>query len=116
MNSEFGKVLDLIRRTKERLVFYDSAMDSAFVILNIEEYEQLTKKTAAEPQPVSPAGELTREEILAKINQDMIKWRTKQELHQVAQAEVPATSSPTPSSVEPKDEEGYYFEPIDEQF
>ena len=61
MNNEFKKVLDLIKRTGDKLVFYDSTNDSSFVILPLNEYEKLMFNK-------HNIKGLTEQELLDRIN------------------------------------------------
>ncbi|MFA6993981.1 MAG: hypothetical protein WC268_05355 [Patescibacteria group bacterium] len=122
MTNEFRKILDLIKRTGDRAIFYDAQEDSSFAILPINEYEKLLFNNVDEIKG------LTEEELLDKINRDIARWRADQELEKVGQAEVALTKKLEPTLTVPVEveiakaapvepvkpaEDIYQFEPID---
>ncbi len=78
MTDEFKKILDLITKTKDKLVIYNTESDSSFVILPLAEYEELLTTK-------SDVKGLTEEKLLAKINQDVALWREDQKIKKDSQ-------------------------------
>lgn len=100
MPSGLEKIIALIRRTGDRCIVVDSAGNPAYVILPLEEYEQLAAKTAA------PAGS-SADQLFDEIQRDV-------ELRSIE----PASTQPMDESVPPlgnpdDHHDRYYFEPIE---
>lgn len=125
MTSEFQKALDLIKKTGDKLVFYDAGNDNTFVVLPIDDYQKLLFEDS------SIAG-LTEEQLLAKINRDIARWREEQQLQKMEETEVEETlevlaQTEPPVEVKTKTEKTekeildesaddiYQFEPIEEE-
>jgi len=72
MNSSLSKVLELIKKTKDRLVLLDENGKDAYVIMPIEEYERLSFLG-------SDFRNLTEDEFLDKINRDIAVWKSQQQ-------------------------------------
>ena len=110
MNNEFRKVLDLIKRTNDKLVFYDAVSDSSFVILPLAEYEKLLT------QEMKVSG-LTEQELLDKINRYIALWRSEQKLEKITESEeemIEKLNQPKPIEAVPATEDVYQFEPLEE--
>jgi hypothetical protein len=110
MTNEFRKVLDLIKRTNDKLVFYDAVSDSSFVILPLAEYEKLLT------QEMKVSG-LTEQELLDKINRDIALWRSEQKLEKITESEeemIEKLNQPKPIEAVPATEDVYQFEPLEE--
>ena len=116
MTEEFKKVLNLVKRSGDKLVLFDTASDTAFMLLPLSEYE----KTLAGGSSVRG---LTEEELLAKINRDISTWRETQKLEQVSdnnnEMSMPEAMSKLSDLNDSKIEEmppveTYQFEPVEE--
>lgn len=111
MTEEFRKVLDLIKRTGDKLVFYDSSNDSSFVILPLDQYEKLLAGTPG-------VKGLTEQELLDKINRDIALWRSEQKLEKLGESEMEMAAKfnfkPSALKIEPE-EDNYQFEPVEEE-
>lgn len=65
------KILDLIKKTGDRLVVLETESETAYVVMTLEDYEKLMR-------PKSHLEEMSEGELLEKINQDMATWRAHQ--------------------------------------
>lgn len=73
MQSQFQKAIDLIKKTGDKLIIFDSAkQDSAYVIMGLKDYENLVLGK-------SEVRGLTENELLDKINRDIAIWKSEQE-------------------------------------
>lgn len=93
------RILDLIRKTGDRYIFEDD-QGNGFVILNIDDYENLVLKN-------SRVKDLSEEELLNKINKDIALWKTSQEEDKL-DAEISELK-------EEAAEDQYYFEPVEDE-
>ncbi|MBI5621297.1 hypothetical protein HY933_00320 [Candidatus Falkowbacteria bacterium] len=114
MTTEFGKLLDLVQRTGDRLVIYNAAADQSFVLLPLQEYEQHLSGSPA-------MSGLTEEELLAKINRDIARWRAEQKSEKSMTVPSPVAADAgvsVPVAVPEQSEAAgdiYQFEPIEEE-
>lgn len=90
---QLKRIFSIIRETGDRLIVADSESDDIFVIMNLDEYENLTGAGSddykhydfgAEPRDsfdsFGPADEfLSEEEALEKINDDVAEWRAAEQ-------------------------------------
>lgn len=116
MTEEFKKVLNLVKRSGDKLVLFDTASDTAFMLLPLSEYE----KTLTGGSSVRG---LTEDELLAKINRDISTWRETQKSDQTSENEkeisMPEAMSKLSDLNDSKIEEAppletYQFEPVEE--
>ncbi len=69
---QLQRFIDLVNKTGDKLVIFDRYQpDNSFVILGINDYEQLVTKPSA-------LGDLTEEELADKINGDIAIWKNEQ--------------------------------------
>lgn len=105
MKEIFERLFSLIKKTGDKVVFYDSAKGDAYVMMRMEDYEKLTEKSPA-------AEDLTNfraPDKIEKINQDIAMWReeVKNAIDMIPPQEENETS-------ERKEEESqFYFEPVE---
>lgn len=66
------KILDLIKKTGDRLVVLETESETPFVVMTLDDYEKLIR-------PRSNIGALSEGELLDKINQDIARWRAQQD-------------------------------------
>ena len=93
---DIEKVLQLAKKTGDRLIVLDSATGSAFSILPLEDYEKMITG-------VTNSRDLTEEELLSKINREISLWREAQQ----------KVSPPPAVPVDRVDVSGeYQFEPV----
>lgn len=104
MSAIFERLLDLIRKTGDKVVFYDSSKEEAFVVMNIKDYENMTTEGK------SRSG-LTEEKVsdrIDTINQEIAIWHEEEK----------KTEAPPPVDLpvekKPEEEESqFYFEPVE---
>lgn len=105
MNEILNRVFNLIKKTGDKVVFYDSVKGEAYVMMKMEDYEKMT------------ANAPTREDLtnfrapdkIEKINQDIAMWR--EEFGNDTQNVPPEEGDET---LEKKEEESqFYFEPVE---
>lgn len=73
MQDQFSKAINLAKKTGDRLIVFDSAKpDNAFVILALNDYENLILGK-------SEVRGLTEDELLDKINRDIAIWKSEQD-------------------------------------
>ncbi|MFA5359114.1 MAG: hypothetical protein WC310_04855 [Patescibacteria group bacterium] len=122
MTNEFRKALDLIKKTGDKLVFFDAANDSSFVVLPIDDYQKLLLVE-------STVEGLTEEGLLAKINRDIARWREEQQSNKIGISEEEIIGSLADKNEEGRDDDKkditkaidetnddiYQFEPIEEE-
>lgn len=102
---KWDKVLNLAKSTGEHCVIFDSNSDEAFVLMKLEEYENLAKKTDRRQG-------LTEDELLDRINQDIELWQAENQLN--LDENVAREEKPHRIKVEDADEEDrYYVEPVE---
>ncbi|MFA6428655.1 MAG: hypothetical protein WCW02_03905 [Candidatus Buchananbacteria bacterium] len=114
------RLINLIQKTGDKLVITDTAGNSAYVIMNLKDYERFILGQ-------SDVADLTEEELLSKINRDIALWKAgqsndilsdlsqklaKEELESVANNPLENNTD----FVENKDnnkEDQYYIEPVE---
>jgi len=70
-NSQLQKAINLAKKTGDRLIVLDPAKeDSAFVVMSIEQYEDLTLGRGS-------VRDLTEDQLLDKINRDIAVWKSE---------------------------------------
>ena len=73
MQTQLQKAIDLIKKTGDRLLVFDSAKsDNVYAIMNLKDYENLVLGK-------SEVRGLTEDELLDKINRDIAIWKSEQE-------------------------------------
>ena len=73
MDSQFKRIIKLIRRTGDKLVIFDSnEPENAYAIMNLDEYEKISEN------PSDLRG-LTEDEMIDKINRDIALWKNDTE-------------------------------------
>jgi len=73
MQSQLQKAINLIKKTGDRLMIFDSRKpDNVHVIMNLKDYENLILGK-------SEVRGLTEDELLDKINRDIAIWKSEQD-------------------------------------
>lgn len=73
MQSQFQKAIDLIKKTGDKLIIFNSAKpDNGYVIMGVKDYENLVLGK-------SEVRGLTENELLDKINRDIAVWKSERE-------------------------------------
>lgn len=102
---KWDKVLNLVKSTGEHCVIFDQNSEEAFVLMRLEEYENLAKTS-------DRVQGLTEDELLDRINQDIALWQAGNQLN--LDENVTEPEKPRRIKVEDTDEEDrYYIEPVE---
>ncbi|MBU0636809.1 MAG: hypothetical protein ABH818_02840 [Patescibacteria group bacterium] len=76
MQNQLQRVINLVRKTGDKLVVFDSAKtEDTCVVLTLKDYENLILGK-------SEVKNLTEDELLDKINRDIAIWKSDQEFDQ----------------------------------
>ncbi len=107
MKEIFERLFNLIKKTGDKVVFYDSAKGEAYVMMRMEDYEKMTvNKPGAENLTNFRASDK-----IEKINQDIAMWR--EEVKETG-GDIPSVPAPEDDSLPEKEEENqFYFEPVE---
>ncbi|RLC37260.1 hypothetical protein DRH27_04020 [Candidatus Falkowbacteria bacterium] len=70
MHNQLQKAIDLARKTGDRLIVYNSEKKDIFVVMSLDEYENLVIGK-------SEVRNLTEDELLDKINRDVAIWKSE---------------------------------------
>lgn len=70
------KIIDLIKKTGDKIIILDEKGDPKFVLMSISNYEDLIFGKA-------DVKGLTENELLDKINRDIAIWKENQEIKQI---------------------------------
>jgi len=122
---QLKRIFNIIRETGDRLIVADNESDEIFVIMNLDEYENLagvenddftTPDFNFEPRDSFASFEapddcladdiLSDEDALGKINNDMAEWRVaeqKKEEEQMAEDLAETAKESEPAVLEPTD-------------
>ena len=73
MNTELEKIFRLVQKTGDNFVVKDK--DSSYVIMSLEAYEKLLDQPASNATVAEPIESLTEEQLLAKITEEISKWK-----------------------------------------
>ncbi len=69
MDSQFKRIIKLIRKTGDKLVVFDhNEPENAYAIMNLDEYEKISESS-------SDLAGLTEDEMIDKINRDIALWK-----------------------------------------
>ena len=104
MQEIFERLFNLIRKTGDKVVFYDSAKDEAYVMMRMEDYEKMTNGGRGQPTLTNYRAP----DKIEKINQDIALWR-----EEIKNKEDVAPSAGEESGAEKEEESQFYFEPVE---
>lgn len=124
MNNPLNKIINLAKRTGDRVIVTDTEGSEAFVVMNLDEYE---KMIGAKDE----IRDLSEDELLSKINRDIAIWKSTHE-EVVGQANIEQKTEKAESDDfmpkikktfrinsdsqplnEIEEDERFYFEPIE---
>jgi hypothetical protein len=75
MKDQLQRAMNIARKTGDRLIIFDTARtNEAFVVMSLDEYE---KKVFSSPE--MDVSDLTENELLDKINGDIVAWKNEKE-------------------------------------
>lgn len=116
MNEAFRKIIQLIDKTGDKCIVINESGEPSCVVMSLKDYEKMSDKDAR-------IKDLSEGELLQKINRDIASWRSAQEEDADMDWDMEdmrpkmAESSPTSDEKAPenekKEDETYYFEPLD---
>lgn len=107
MKEIFERLFGLIKKTGDKVVFYDSEKGDAYVMMRMEDYEKL-----AEKKPT--AEDLTNfraPDKIEKINQDIAMWR--EEVKNAVLEDLLPESKGEEIPEKKEEESQFYFEPVE---
>jgi hypothetical protein len=86
MNEYFQRIVRLIKKTGDKMVFFDSQQpENSFVIFSLEAYErELENKPTNSEIPVKTLG-LTEDDLTDKINRDLAEWKNSENFENLAE-------------------------------
>lgn len=76
--SSLDRLVDLVKKTGDRLVIYDPTHGRDIVLLNLDAYEDLTIGRRH-------AHAMSEEQLLDQINRDISVWRSNRDMHEYEQ-------------------------------
>lgn len=86
MNEYLQRMIRLIKKTGDKMVFFDSQQpENSFVIFSLEAYEREVEDKETNKQiPVKTLG-LTEDDLTDKINRDLAEWKNSENLENLAE-------------------------------
>lgn len=105
MKEIFERLFNLIKKTGDKVVFYDSVKSEAYVMMRMEDYEKMTANEFEERN-------LTNFRVpdkIEKINQDIAMWQ--EEVKNTVEDTPLIPEDDTPGKKE--EENQFYFEPVE---
>jgi len=76
MKKQLQKAMDLASKTGDKIIVVNDEKDSALVVMSLDDYEKLLTVEKFEKNSVdNNINDLTEEELLDKINSDIISWK-----------------------------------------
>ena len=106
MQDIFERLFNLIKKTGDKVVFYDSSKGAAYVMMRLEDYEKIATNGNREIN----LTDYRATDKIEKINQDIALWR---EEVKNGQEEVPPAESEAVKDDKEKEESQFYFEPVE---
>ena len=110
MNNSLKKIIELAKKTGDKVIVTDSDGSNPYVVMNLDDYEKLLSEDKSEP-------ELTDTDLLNKINQDVSDWKTRQQdmvkEENVQEPEFSVEPETTEVSKDIDEDERFYFEPVE---
>ncbi len=78
MDENFQRIIRLIKKTGDKMVFFDSQQpENSFVVLSVEAYERELDASLKNNIPVKSLG-LTEGALTDKINRDLAEWKNQE--------------------------------------
>ena len=115
MNNQLKRIIELAKKTGDRLIITDSEGQNAFVVMNLDEYEGMIDK------PAFIESTETIPESVQEANSDVSAWKSsaeeveevKPEGNQTNFYEQEPESSNIGQNTDIEDDERFYFEPVE---
>ncbi|MEK7508957.1 MAG: hypothetical protein AAB568_03850 [Patescibacteria group bacterium] len=102
MDASIKKIIELIQKTGDRFIIWETDSNTPYVVMSLADYEKLLAK------PEKPKAH-SESQLLEKINSDIALWRAKQEMA-VAQKAPPVVPLAPPLSQSTAKEEVFLTE------
>lgn len=122
MQKTLKRIFNLVEKTGDRVIVFDSATDHSFVVMDFQDYENLVSAQSKKPLPENAIGRIADDMDLWQKTQEDLANSDFTEFNQPEAAEFEETSSEIKvqlnkgQQVEPlQSGNKYYFEDIDEQ-
>lgn len=106
MDAAIKKIIELIQKTGDRFIVWDTDSNKPYVVMSLADYEKLLAK------PEQPKAH-SDSQLLEKINSDIALWRAKQE-REAVQKTFPVIPPAPPLSQPIAKEEVFLTEEIPE--
>ncbi len=100
-------ILQLAKRTGDRVIVVDGQTDDAFVLMSVGAYEDVLGVTNAESAVQMPV-----EEPAVKANAEIAQWREQQVAEREIGEENFAENSEISAEDEDEEEDRFYIEPV----
>ena len=118
MNDSLKKIIDLAKKTKDRVIVTDNEGSDPYVIMDFDQYQSLISGN-------NEIADLTENEFLNKINKDVSIWKAKNEVEEkpAKKEEIEEEQDLSQNSLDLfeneeekntiEDDERFYFEPVE---
>ncbi len=118
MKSQLEKAIELAQKTGDRIIVVDDNNDSALVLMGLDEYSDLVNIREDIFDENLDIKSLTEEELLDKINRDIVMWqeRNKEEDIKTMEDDFLFSKNDEEEAVDDPDipeENMYYYEETD---
>ncbi len=107
MKDIFERLFSLIGKTGDKVVFYDSVKDEAYVIMKMKDYEVMVNGKSGQPN----LTDFRATDKIEKINQEIALWR--EEAQKSVEATETEASGEIPKEDKNEEESQFYFEPVE---
>ncbi len=111
MNRNFLRILDLVRKTGDRLVITDFQGDEAFVVMDLDQYELMIG--GSDVSAANPQVKLAKKDDFEHINEEIENWRESQKDKITEELAENIDSDEVDPSDGLDEEERFYLEPIE---
>lgn len=110
--ANWEKIINLIKKTGDKIVILDNEGEPGYVVMSLNDYEKLVLGR-------SEVQGLTDQELLAKINRDIALWKDSQKINDLApdqydfSADLGEFAGLEEEPEAAVDDDRYYFEPVE---
>lgn len=109
MKNKWEKLIEVVNRTKEKVVFFNG--DESYVIMPLDQYESSFSQ-------VGEKESQSEEDLVNKINRDIAEWKSQlaaEEEDKPVQSKISESSIETGDStkdMQEQDEDDFHIEPV----